>query len=197
MLKKIILGFCTSIIFCLPAQAIDTNNVYAVKGAGLTACARFLESAENKDGSYLVYGGWIEGYISALNQQLDQTFDLAPWQSTPLLLRLVEANCKANENVQFHQVAKAMVGQLVEGKIQVGSSFIMINNDPHFVFQEEVIKRIKIVLRQKGFYQGAIDKTWTQDSMDALKGFQNSKGLPTSGLPDQDTLTQLFYSNAK
>jgi peptidoglycan hydrolase-like protein with peptidoglycan-binding domain len=46
-------------------------------------------------------------------------------------------------------------------------------------------------LKRTGFYAGAIDGSWGPESRSAMANFQQSKGLPPSGQPDQTSLNAL------
>lgn len=186
---------CSSLIFstCNSLQAADKNEVYAVKGAGVSYCSTFLESMEARDKNYFIYGGWVEGYLTALNQQLADTFDLAPWQTTELMLKMIEPVCQQNPEQQFHNVVKAMAGQFSEHKITESSNYVQLETNKNLVFQESVIKRIKNALMEKGLYEGDDDLSWGGEVTTAIKEFQHSQDLEETGTPDQVTLYKLFY----
>ena len=186
--------FFAGLLLSQTSLGVDKNNIYAIKGAGLSSCKSFLQSVDNQDSAYLVYGGWIEGHITALNQQLENTFDLTPWQTTPFLLKLIAQNCRNKPEVQFHQMVRAMLGEFLSQKIVEGKSFIKLNNDNSLIYQEDVIVQTKKALQVKGYFEGELDMEWNQDSVQALKKFQNDKSLPETGFPSQDTLFYLFYS---
>jgi len=187
---------CTVLAFTsvTPAQAADENETYAVKGAGVSYCSTFVESMQSRDKNYFVYGGWIEGYLTGLNQQLANTFDLAPWQTTELMLRIIEPICQQNPKQQFHNVMKAMAGEFSQHKVSQSGNYIQIEADKSLVFQEVIITRIKATLVEKGFYKGDDDFGWGEAVIAAVKDFQRSQGLEETGLPDQLTLYKLFHS---
>jgi len=179
------------------AQAADKNERYAIKGAGVSFCSTFAESIQARDKNYYIYGGWIEGYLTGLNQQLENTFDLAPWQTTELMLRMVEPICQQNPKQQFHTVVKAMAGQLSENKISEQGNYTQLEADKSLVFQESTVRLIKDTLVGRGFYDGDSDYKWGDGVISAMKKFQRSKGLKETGLPDQLSLYQLFYGTSE
>ncbi len=186
---------CTALILTTqtPLQAADKNEIYAIKGAGVSYCSTFVESMKTRDKYYFVYGGWIEGYLTGLNQQLTDTFDLTPWQTTELMLRVIEPICQQNPEQQFHKVVKAMAGEFSQQKISESGNYIQLEADKNLVFQETVIKRIKNTLVEKGFYKGDDNLSWGEPVIAAVKEFQRSQDLEETGLPDQFTLYKLFY----
>lgn len=192
-IKKIFLSTAITLTSLTPAQAADDNKIYAVKGAGVAYCSTFIESMQLRDKNYFVYGGWVEGYLTGLNQQLTNTFDLAPWQTTELMLKMIEPICKQNPKKQFHEVVKAMAGQFSQDKILQSGNYIQVEADKNLVFQDSVITRIKTALVEKGFYEGDDNLGWGEAVITAVKNFQRSQGVEETGLPDQVTLYKLFY----
>lgn len=185
---------CLSLlIFSVFVSAADKNEAYAIKGVGTLYCSKFVEAIDEGNQAFLVYGGWVEGYLTALNQQLDSTYDLAPWQSTEFLLRFVEASCRKSPKVQFQLVVKAMVAELAKQKLTTGGQYVLIKGGKGMLFQEEIVRRAKASLAGKGFYKGDSSIVgWSDAVRSAMKAFQKSKNLEQTGLPDQATLLHLF-----
>ena len=193
-LKKLILILAS--FFAMPlAHATDNNDAYAIKGAGITSCSNFIKSAQNKDKTLYIYGGWIEGYFTASNQHFQDTFDLAPWQTTQLLLKIVESVCTKNPSLKFHQVLNSMAVEMGKQRLNKGGKFVKINDSLNYVLQEEVIARMKHALKAKGYYSGEINGTYGDSIKTAIKRFQKEVGQPETGLPDQGTLYELFKPN--
>jgi len=175
-----------------PAFAADENKAFAIKGAGITDCKRFVESASKRDNLYFMYGSWLEGYMTASNLHLKQTFDIAPWQSTQLLLKVIESICKKNPTSKFHQVANSMISELSKQRLDVGRKYIDVNGDRKYVYQEEVIRRIKLALKKKDLFTGEINSNFDDELVKSIKEFQKSLKHQQTGLPDQGTLYELF-----
>lgn len=55
----------------------------------------------------------------------------------------------------------------------------------------QAVAHVQTELQQLGFYNGAIDGSWGSESRSAMANFQQSKGLPPSGDPDQPSLNAL------
>jgi len=192
MLNRVALMILLLLSMGTTALAGDSDNAYAVKGAGISSCSRFVDTAEKHDNLYLIYGGWIEGYITATNQYLENTFDLSPWQSTQLMLKVAESICRKNPEMQFHQVVTNIMAGLTKQRIEKGGKFVDINGDRKYVFQKEVIHRIKKTLNNKGFYDGPINSDYDDALKTSMKAFQKSINQKQTGLPDQGTLFKLF-----
>lgn len=176
---------------CLPSivYGMDSSNAYAIKGAGIAKCSKFIEFHQKKSDVYLVFGGWLEGYLTATNQQQTDTFDLAPWQSTQLLLLATESLCKQKPDMQFQEAVQVLIGQLAQQRITQGGKFVTIDS---YIYQEEVVKRMKNALKSRGLYSGVGDGQYDDKLKAAVKQFQKGIKQPETGLPDQGTLYELF-----
>ena len=84
-------------VLTVPAAARDAGGAYAIKGTGQQACADYVQAyaaAERTEGaSLLLYRGWLEGYLTGFNHFQDETYDLAPWQTTELMLAMLAKHC--------------------------------------------------------------------------------------------------------
>lgn len=180
------------------AQAADINNSFAIKGAGIASCNKFLESVAKKDNVYYVYGGWIEGYITAQNNLQASTFDIAPWQSTGLLLKVVESICIKRPELKFHQVMSTVSAELLQQKLDLGNQFVNVGSSSQpILLQIEMVKRIQQALNSKGFDVGVVDGAYGEASRTAMKAFQTYRGLDVTGTPDQGALFELFKPEQK
>ena len=156
-----------------------------------------MESIETKDSVYYVYGGWIEGYLTSQNLLQKDTFDIAPWQSTGLLLKVTESICKKQPELKFHQVMGMITAELTPQKLSVGSQFVSVGTpDKPIVLQVEMIERIQQALNSKGF-GGVVDGVYGESSRAAMKDFQSLRGLSVTGAPDQGSLFELFKPEKK
>ena len=69
--------------------------------------------------------------------------------------------------------------------------------DPTKMPKAEVAK-VQQALRQQGYDPGAVDGTWGNESVEALKDFQANRAIPTShGLIDSTTLHALHVAAAQ
>ncbi|WP_136679347.1 peptidoglycan-binding domain-containing protein [Neptunomonas sp. XY-337] len=174
-------------------QASDSNGSYAIKGAGLGSCAKFLESVKAQDNLYYVYGGWVEGYLTAMNRHQADTFDIAPWQSTALMLKIAESFCAKRPDMQFHQIVSSITQTLDSDRLSSGGEFKNLGTkEKPIILQAQMIKIIQQALADLGFLGGSVDGVYGDGTKDALGKFQESKGLVATRLPDQGTLFELF-----
>ena len=61
----------------LSAMAMDKNSEFAVLGRGTISCGSVIEAYDNKDEvSKLAIEEWSNGYLTALNYSLSNTYDI-------------------------------------------------------------------------------------------------------------------------
>ena len=60
----------------------------------------------------------------------------------------------------------------------------------------QAIAHVQSELRQLGYYAGPIDGSWGPESRSAMAAFQQARGLPASGQPDQASLNALAMTSA-
>lgn len=178
----------------LVGHAADTQGVYAIKGAGISSCASFVQAARAKNNLYFAYGGWLEGYLTAFNRAQRDTFDLAPWQSTALLLKVTESFCQRSTELKFHQAVDLVLKELQPQRVAESSGYIRLGSDEQpVIIQKEVVARMQTALKQKGFLPAvATLGEYDQVTVQAVKAFQRSIDHAETGMPEQGTLFELF-----
>lgn len=164
-----------------------------VKGGGSVSCAQFLEAQGKNNSEYISLAGWLEGYLTHINQTQANTFDMAPWQDTHLLLAAIGSWCKKNPQNTFHQAVFQMATTLNPARLLEKSEFTQARSDgQQVVLYREIIRRVQKQLKIRGHYAGEPNGNFDDATLAALKAFQKSKNLPETGLPDQVTLANLL-----
>jgi hypothetical protein len=176
-----------------PVFAADSTNRFALRGAGLASCEQFLKAMQERQENVLVAGGWIEGYITAVNQQTPDTFDIAPWQSTQVLLGLVSRNCERNPKAGFFQIVDSMMNFLKETRLRSQSERVLVESGTNkFYLYRETMKDVQQKLIGLGFLSGGADGQYGPNTRTALEAFQKAQQIEPTGIPDQDTLFRLL-----
>ncbi|WP_282607424.1 peptidoglycan-binding domain-containing protein [Pelagibius sp. Alg239-R121] len=177
----------------VPRAADDTQN-FAVKGAGLANCGAYIEARQQNAPAFYQFGGWINGYLTALNQLTPETYDLAPWQSSDLLAGVILRNCRENPEQRFVKTVAAMVSSLNEQRLLTKSPLVeaRVGATRIRIYQEQ-LRRTQEKLAESGLYAGQPDGLFDQRTEDALRAYQQAGRLAETGLPDQATLLAMFY----
>jgi peptidoglycan hydrolase-like protein with peptidoglycan-binding domain len=79
------------------------------------------------------------------------------------------------------QTAVKLLGPPVSTKPSIGNQANLVDQ----------IRGVQTALKAKGFYSGPIDGIDGRNTTAAIRKFQQSQGLPVTGLPDDATLAKL------
>lgn len=184
----------------LPAsatRAADAHGGFAIKGAGAVTCSRFIEDWEAQGRNMALYAGWIDGYVTAMNQTAPETFDLTPWQTAETLLGLMRRGCEARPEARFMDRLVDLLRDMSPIRLPTASTASnLVHNGRAVVVYDAVLAAAVRRLAAEGFWTGADDARFDTPVAEAFERFQQDRGLPVTGLPDQRTLTALFLSAA-
>ncbi len=179
--------------FLPPAHAASKDGTFAVKGVGAETCASYTKAAEERSRLVDIVAGWVEGYLTAINRHRADTFDIAPWQSTRLLLALIYAHCKNKPQDRLFQVVHDLQRTLAQSRMRTRSDLVEIpNGKGKLSIYREVLRRAQKKLIAEGYLKGSADGAFGPKTRSALEAFQEKAGLPKTGVPDQETLFKLL-----
>ncbi len=177
-----------------PVRAADEEENFAIKGAGLARCSDYIEARQKNTPAFYQFGGWINGYLTALNQLTPETYDLAPWQSSDLLAGVILRNCRENPQQRFITTVAAMVSSLNAQRLLTKSPLVEAHaGETRIRIYRELLRRTQEKLAESGLYQGEPTGVFDQKTEDGLRAYQKSARLSETGLPDQATLLAMFY----
>ena len=172
------------------AGASDKDGQFAVKGIGVLTCGAFVDAKDNKKSSYLHFGGWIEGYISATNKALPSSYDIAPWQTTETIATIAYTACRKAPDANFAGVVDAVVHRLSKSPLKKQSQSIKLSHGKYsLTLPEAILTQVKQRLINLNFMN---NEASDEELKSALATYQKSKGLTVTSLPDQYTLWNLL-----
>ena len=177
------------------ARAAAGKGEFGIKGIGASDCATAVREYKGGSPNAMMYGGWLYGYMTALNQSTPDTFDLATWQDLNTLSNFIIDYCAKNPRMSFAQAVFNMTNALKPSRLTTMSQPVRFRkNDKEFVLYGAVIARIGQALAAQGLYKGRVadNPVFSDEMARALAQFQSRKKLPATGEPDQFTLFQLF-----
>jgi hypothetical protein len=182
-----------------PLTAADAEKRFAVKGVGAAKCSAFIKSFDSRATEDIaLFAGWISGFISALNEGIDNTFDLAPWQSPEVLVLLMRDLCGKKPEEPYYRAAAGLVSILGRDRLQTLSEPVEIKvKDNRTILPKDIVKRVQERLKALDLYKGTIDGAFGPGMQKALEAFQKQQKIAETGIPDQQTLLRLFYQTAK
>jgi hypothetical protein len=165
-----------------PVQAADGNNQYKIEGVGVLTCKQYLDAREKQSPIYFRMGGWLNGYLTATQRFLPETYALAAWQTTDLLLASVAAKCKEDDKLQFHNVAQLLVGFLHANRLQTSSQIIVVTRgDKKQSIFKSVLIQVQGLLSKEGFYSGDANGNFSKETAEGLVAYQSAKKTAADG----------------
>jgi hypothetical protein len=176
------------------AFAADRNGRFAPKGAGLVLCESFVAEHAKGSDAYLLFRGWIDGFVTAANRYETETFDLLASQTPATIAAAIDNHCSKNPQDPVVEVMLSIVDQLRDQRIRAESRLVRVENGSgdHVLLYEESILAIRTVLAELGYPLDSEDSSFNGRVESALREFQVTRNLKATGLPDQETLWQLL-----
>lgn len=200
LLRTLALGLllCPWLTMPVTAHAADSEGRFAVKGAGAARCEDFLAAREGRGKRYFMYAGWVEGYLSAANLYERESFDLAPWQNTEVLVTLLARVCRQAPEESVHTALGGMMQLLYPTRLQRRSPLLALETDGQGVaLYAEVLQRVRTRLAKDGYLDAGAADAASPSALDAataeaLARYQQARAIPVTRLPDMLTLVHLF-----
>lgn len=196
MIRTLLSGFVVGVTLAASAAATAGTpaGTFSVRGAGLIDCATYLTEQQKQSPAYMMMGGWMDGYITGVNQYAPDTYDATSFESTELFAELVKNYCKDHPQVRLFAVMNSIVQQIWGRRITQPSPLVTVRlGEQHVQLYRETILRIQQQLREKGLLKSEPTGQFDAATVTALSEFQKTlKGYKASGFPDQATLFQLF-----
>lgn len=179
-----------------PGRAATEGGDFAVKGAGLTPCPRFIETLAEDSTDLLIIAGWVQGYVTSQNQTRSGTFDLMPWQDASWQLSQLKRFCEARPEQRLIDAVAALLAYLERYSLSEAAELIRIRppgDEPIGLF-DATLKKAQQALKEQGHLDGPADGRWGPGTAEAFRSFQRARGLTVTGLPDQASLSLLLLN---
>jgi len=178
------------------AAAADQNGLFSIRGAGLLTCATYVKEREAASGAYVMIGGWLDGYITAINELSHETFDIVPYESTELLTILINRHCENNPDDILYAVTNSLLAKLFDDRLKTSSAYVDIRvGVDQMRLYVDTVARIQTALVKKKFLGTESTGQWNLATQNAVARYQDSVGLNSTGFPDQTTLWRLLQSD--
>ena len=175
------------------ASAADQNGLFSIRGAGLLKCETYVQEREAASDAYIMIGGWLDGYITAVNELSQETFDVAPYESTELLTILINRHCKDNPSDIVFAVTNNLLAKLFDNRMKLSSPYADVRVGPSQMrLYTHTIMRIQESLVARGLLDIEITGQWNAATEQGVAKYQESVGMDSTGFPDQATLWRLL-----
>ena len=80
-MRRALLSFLAATLMSLEAHAADSGGQFSVEGIGGSTCENFVTAKSESSNAYYAFLGWLDGYMTGINQYAPETYDITPWQS--------------------------------------------------------------------------------------------------------------------
>ncbi len=181
----------------IEARGADPGGQFAVEGIGGSTCESFVATKSESSNAYWMFLGWLDGYMTGINQYSPETYDITPWQSQNLLSVLFEKFCARNPGATFFAVANKMIVELRDDRLRESSAPVVAAVGERSIgVYREILRRVQVLLKEDGHYRGKVDGLFGPNTRRALESYQKQVGLTVTGLPDQATLFKLLSPSA-
>ncbi|HZX72458.1 MAG TPA: peptidoglycan-binding domain-containing protein [Rhodanobacter sp.] len=195
-MRRLVGVLAISIVALAPvhgATAADQKGEYGIRGAGLVSCQTYNQEREARSRAYDVIGGWIDGYITGINQYAGDTYDAAPFETTELYAALVSEYCKKQPETTVFAVVNSLIKYHWKDRLLASSpkAEVVVGKQKVMLYVE-VIRQIQQRLSQRGFYHGKVADSYEPAVQKAMGAFQSSIHFKPTGFPDEASLWQLF-----
>ncbi len=196
-MRRALLSFLAAALMLLEARAADTGGQFAVEGVGRSTCEGFITAKSESSDAYWMFLGWLDGYMTGINQYSPETYDITPWQSQNLVAALIERFCETNPEANFFAVANGMIVELRDDRLRESSAPVVAKVGERTIgVYREILRRVQVLLKEGGHYKGEVDGLFGPKTRRALESYQKRVGLTVTGLPDQATLFKLLSPSA-
>ena len=173
--------------------AADADGQFMVKGAGIATCERFVAARSGDPVELASFAGWMDGYLSAMNRFQSETYDIAPWQSSALLVSALTGYCTRNPEQNFHKAVAGLAVSLQGERLRQRSEVVEARaGDASLLLYSHTLERAQRALVERGLLEGAASGVFDEHTEAALRAFQRDAGMEETGLPDQLTLARLL-----
>jgi len=191
----IFLGYTVTVLGIGTVAAVDKNERFAIKGVGANSCAVFREMSAKDPEAYRQFGGWMNGYISALNETTPETFDLINFEDADTLIAYVSNYCLENPEHRFMFAVKGVAAALERSKITEQGQYIVFNGIDQVSLHQQTLDWVVRELTALEYLPPEALDIQSQRTIiaKALKSYQKDNSLPETGLPTQETLVRLLH----
>lgn len=170
------------------SAAADMHGDFAVRGIGLEPCSRYVETRSAQSGLTLAARSWLNGYLTAYNQLVLDTYDVTAGTPLEELEARVAGYCEKNPGHTVAFAAIAVASGLDAGRVR--SKPGEASATPRV--EAGLARRIQESLKAKGHYKGKVDGVDGPGTRSAIASFQRAQGLAVTQIPDAVTLARLF-----
>ena len=174
-------------------QAADSKGRFAFRGAGGESCKTALDGMQKDRNEMLIIASWLMGYLTAVNRQQPDTFDVSPLVSPNDLLTAVIGLCTQHPDMTVEGVFNKLLAALAVARNRTDSPLVETKSGKNVAaVRAETLTAMQAKLIAFGYLKGSPDGTFGPRIEMALKAFQLARHLPETGVADPSTIISLL-----
>ncbi|HEV7455724.1 MAG TPA: peptidoglycan-binding domain-containing protein [Roseococcus sp.] len=184
---------CAGLAWAGAARAADSTGNYAVRGLGSSPCTQFIAAVDGNSPQLRSYIAWLEGAVSMGNRLSPGVFDTVPFSASGALAAVVMRRCREQPAQPFEAAVRLTLEQLQPLRVTTNSPWVeMTVGNNRVTLRAETLAVVQGRLGGLGLLTTPPDGRFSVATREALKRFQQMRRLPTTELPDPDTLLALL-----
>ncbi|MDH3309572.1 MAG: HdeA family protein [Gammaproteobacteria bacterium] len=121
-MKSSVIVLFVSLFSPTTAIAADSDERYSNYGSGTQSCETYVKAREDsrngEERIELVFLTWLNGFLSAHNYYVTNTYDIKGTTDNEALLVWLENYCKQNPRKSFSSAVAALADELYPKRIQ-------------------------------------------------------------------------------
>lgn len=167
------------------AHSADEQGQYFVKGIGSLTCEQYLMEMANGSPTHVMFRSWLNGYLTAYNTFVAQTYDIAPGSNVEGLANVMETICRNSPDAMFAAASQGLTNALIpQRQVAMATATVPSAAAPS---GEMSIFDVQTALQQRGYFSGTVDGLLGPATGAALEAYQRENGLTVTGIPDAET----------
>ncbi|MBK5925765.1 hypothetical protein CCR87_00060 [Rhodobaculum claviforme] len=170
-----------------------------MKGVGRLSCTQFLTERAAGSDLYWNIGGWIDGYASAYNAYVPETYDIsphAPGTAADTFSVFLAKHCEQHPQDPIGLVLKSLLERLHAIRVTDRSEVTTVAVDGKtYQVYASVLAHVQQALIRDGYYDGTMDGKFGPKLQAALSKFQADSGMPANGAPTEATMVRILFAD--
>jgi hypothetical protein len=178
------------------AHAANDKGQFGVRGVGSLPCAQVVAKIDAKAPDVPNLVAWADGAHSLYNRGEADTFDAIPFASPMGLTTILALNiCRANPQALYVVAVLQALETMRPLRLRQAEQGVPLTvGDRTVSIKPETLRLVQTKLRERKLLATAADGKWNAETQAAIKKFQQSANLPTTEVPDPDTVFRLVLN---
>jgi len=175
------------------ASAADDDGAFYSRGVGSRSCQQYLDDGRQQSELFPFYRSWLNGYLTAYNAHVPETFDIAPNATVEGLAETMARICQQNTERPFWAAAVILTRALHENRVTAKPQVVSMSaGEQSMSLDRESLRQVQAALKARGYKVGVVDGLYGRNTRLALEAFQGDAQLAVTGLPDPATRAKLL-----